>query len=108
MLKNLINNWATLTNEELNIYTINSPILVKDNKLYQEIISNEEWQPQGYIPTPKNKFEWFRHDIFHGVLFPFRVWSLPSFPGRRELLRLRRSCTNHGSLGLWRRSRCRQ
>lgn len=63
-----------LTEQE---YDKRSPPVLKmqfiDDILYEEKINSDEWQPVGYIPTPKTRIGWFMYHLIHGIWMRYPI-----------------------------------
>ncbi|HMN30828.1 MAG TPA: hypothetical protein PKE45_21925 [Caldilineaceae bacterium] len=68
--------WFRLTDEEAD--RLNPPILEvaqdeETGKTFIELLTDEQWLPVGYIPTPRTRLGWFLYHLAHGLAmrYPF-------------------------------------
>jgi hypothetical protein len=48
----------------------------QENIEFLEVVCNESFISIGISPTPKNKKEWFRHNMLHGLLMKYSFWAV--------------------------------
>lgn len=74
--------WWQLTSEEAD--RLNPPVLdiVQDDdtgKLFQEYLADGRWLAMGYVPMPRNRFEWFLNSLYHGFAMRYPWWKVIGF-----------------------------
>lgn len=74
LLDNIPRSWWRLTEEEadrLNPPFIPGVIEDENGKIYIEYVVSNNWIPLGYIPKPRNEWEWFLHHLFNGLMMRY-------------------------------------
>lgn len=74
--------WWQLTDEEAE--RLNPPIqdiIANDDNgdLYESVIYHPDWQPVGYIPSPRTRFGWFVYHLIHGLAMRYPWWKVIGF-----------------------------
>lgn len=73
--------WWMLTEEE--VARLNPPIQVhvfdeNDNE-YESVVYHPDWQPVGYIPSPRTRFDWFLYHLIHGLAMRYPLHKVVGF-----------------------------
>lgn len=52
---------------------------ISTGKTFWEQLDNDEWLYVGHVKMPRNKMQWFFHDVFHGLAMGYPVFEVVSF-----------------------------
>lgn len=52
---------------------------ISTGKTFWEQLDNDDWLYVGHVKMPKNKMQWFLHDLFHGLAMGYPFFEVVFF-----------------------------